>query len=151
MKIQKIIESQNSLLSMIHEKLPEIKHCEKLLKKHLPEKLDPHYWVSNFHEGIITITVANAETATFLRYQKAELIQKLRAEEKMTSLRNIEFLSAPAHMRKTFSEASSSITKRTVSKDTCNTVDLTAEYCNEPILKAALERLGKTLRKLSTE
>src|SRR5690348_10345866 len=97
--IKKIGECRNDFLSTLYGKLSELKTCEKLVKKYLPEKIVQHCKIVDVHNDTIVITAANTGILSLLRYEKSSLLQKLRTEEKMYALRSIELKLAAPHFR----------------------------------------------------
>ncbi len=142
--IKKLGECRNDFLSSLYGKLSEHKTCEKLIKKHLPEKLGLHCKVTDIRNNSIFITVANTSMLSLLRYEKPNLLMKLRTEEKMYALRAIELKLDAPHFRP--STPLTSNKSLIYSEKSCDSIRTTATNCTYSPLKSALERLEKTLK-----
>lgn len=145
--IKKLDECRNEFLSIIYGRLSELKTCEKLVLKHLPEKIAQHCEVSDTRNGVITITIANTGVFSLLRYEKSELLKKLRMEETMHALRSIELKLAAPHIRSLYNHSQNTPSKSVAfSQKSYENIQETAAHCTYTPLKEALERLAKTLR-----
>lgn len=143
--IKKLGDCRNDFLSTLYGKLSELKTCEKLIKKYLPEKIAQHCKITDVNNNAITLTAANTGILSLLRYEKSALLQKLRTEEKMYALRAIELKLAAPHFRAvpTISTASKPLI---YSQKSCENIHSTASHCTYSPLKDALERLEQTLK-----
>lgn len=144
--IKKLGECRNDFLSSLYGKLSEYKTCEKLIKKHLPEKLAAHCKITDIRNNTIFITAPNTGTLSLLRYEKLNLLKKLRTEEKMYALRAIE-LKLDAPQFRTTEPFQTKNPSLIYSKKSCESIQDTAHNCTYSPLKKALERLEKTLAK----
>jgi hypothetical protein len=141
--IKKLGECRNDFLSSLYGKLSEYKTCEKLIKKYLPEKLASHCKITDIRNNTIFITASNPGTLSLLRYEKLDLLKKLRTEEKMYALRAIELkLDAPQFRSVSPLPSSKSLV---YSQKSCESIHETASNCTYSPLKNALKRLEKTL------
>ncbi len=142
--IKKLGECRNDFLSTLYGKLSEIKTCEKLVKKYLPEKIATHCRITDINNNTITITTTNTGILSLLRYEKSSLLNKLRTEEKMYALKTIELKMAQPHFRPIIQ---STKTKPLIfSEKSTEYIHSAANHCSYSPLKKALERLEKTLK-----
>lgn len=142
--IKKWGECRNDFLSSLYGKLSENKTCEKLVKKYLPEKLASHCKITDIKNNTIFITAPNTGILSLLRYEKLNLLQKLRTEEKMYALRAIELKLDAPQLR---SVPPLPLNKELIySQKSCESIRETANSCGYSPLKKALKRLEKTLK-----
>jgi hypothetical protein len=142
--IKKLGECRNDFLSSFYGKLSEFKTCEKLIKKHLPEKLLSHCKITDIRNNTIFITVPNTGILSLFRYEKLNLLNKLRTEEKMYALRSIELKLDAPQLR---SSPPLPFNKPLIySKHSCDSIHEAANNCTHSPLKHSLERLAETLK-----
>lgn len=134
---------------MLYEKLAELKICEENIKKYLPEKLVPHCKISSISRGILTITAVNTGILSLLRYEKSALLKKLRTDEKMYDLKNIDLKLADPSFRAYHIPNPLPIKSIQFSQKSCESVQAAAADCTYEPLKKALEQLEKTLQEKS--
>lgn len=141
--IKKLGDCRNDLLSSFYGKLSEFKTCEKLIKKYLPEKLASQFKITDIRNNTIFLTASSSSVLSLLRYEKLNLLKKLRTEEKMYALRAIELKLDTPQLR--FSPTLPSNKPLIYSQKSCESIQLTANNCAYSPLKKALERLERTL------
>ena len=141
--IKPLKECRNDFLSTLYGKLSEFKTCEKLIKKHLPEKLAQHFKITDIKNNTITLSVKNPTLLSLLRYEKLNLLQKLRTDEKMYALRSIELKLEAPHLRPKTSPTIQHPPH--FSHKSIDSIDSAAKHCTSSKLRKALERLAETL------
>lgn len=146
--IKKAGDCRNNTLSLIYGQFAELRACEKQVKKHLTEKMAQHCKVTDTRNQTITLTADNPGILSLLRYQKSELLQKLRTEEKMYALRSINLLLAAPHFRTSHAHRQMLVksTIPTLSAKSYESIHTMASECQHDPLKTALEKLEETLR-----
>lgn len=141
---KKLGECRNDMLSLFYGKLSELKTCEKLVKKHLPERIAQHCSITDTRNGSIIITANNSSILSLLRYEKSELLQKLRTKEKMYALRSIDIKLAISEQLPPQRKLSNKTTS--LSSKSYESIHATATQCTYSPLKRALEKLEQTLK-----
>lgn len=141
--VKKFNECRTGILATVYEQLSILKNCEALIKKHLPPRIAAQCHVNSVHNNIMTIMANNSGTLSLLRYEKPELLRKLRTEENMYGLKSIELKLTEAHLR----AATASPIPNTLhcTEKSSHAIHQAAEQCTYSPLKSALERLEKTI------
>lgn len=143
--LKKLSDCRNDMLSLFYSKLSELKTCETLVKKYLSEKVAKQCTVTDIQQDCITIMATNSSILSLLRYEKPELLRKLRTEEKMHALKTIDlkltaatpYFSEPTHRQPN---------TIALSEKSFESIRTTANSCQHKPLKEALQQLEKTLR-----
>ena len=99
--MRKMINNNDSFISNVLQKTEQLKLLNEMLQRQIDVDIREFCQAANFHQGILVIIVPNGSVATRLRFSTPDLINRLRKEEKLYNLGNIEIkISQPPSSRK---------------------------------------------------
>ena len=128
----------NSTLKALLEKSRQIERLQALLESRLEPAARPHCHVAALDSGTLRLVVSSSHWATRLRYQQKRLIRQLQAFNEFATLTKIHCRVQPPLVKK-------APPVRTMPRSQVASASLreTADYVEDPDLKAALQRLAR--------
>lgn len=88
--MKKILNTNNHSLNWLIQKARKLREFDQQLKAVLDQKLLDHCKVANYQDGCLVICADNPSSATLLRFQVPELIEKLRHQPGLGQLSSIK-------------------------------------------------------------
>lgn len=123
-----------------------LSRLQELLDAQLQPAARPFCRVASWREGSLLLVVTDGHWATRLRYQQNRLLRQLAAHEEFTGLVRILFKVQPV------TQPARPVNTNQLTAAASATLQEAADgICNNPQLKAALERLASRSRKPSEE
>ena len=89
--MKKLFNTKHYSLAWIIKKSNEIRKLDQQVKEVLDQRLVSHCKVANFENGCLVICIDNPSSATLLRFQLPELMQKLRQRPELEQLLVIKY------------------------------------------------------------
>jgi len=88
--MRRMINSKDSFISKVLQKTAQLTQLNAMLQRHVDADIREFCQAANFQQGMLVILVPNGSVATRLRFSTPDLINRLRKEEKLYNLGNIE-------------------------------------------------------------
>lgn len=87
--IKDLLNQDETTLGTLVARVQDIHLLNNTIKQILKDDF-PHYHISSFDKGILTIIVYNGPDATLLRYQSSQIISKLRSYPQWAGLASVK-------------------------------------------------------------
>lgn len=125
-------------LRLLLNQAERLEHLQRLVEGQLQPAAREHCHVASWRDGTLLLVVTDGHWATRLRYQQKRLMRELQAMEAFANLRRILYKVQPP-----LTPAKRGGKSTELSSIAAASIRDTAEHINDPVLRAALERLAR--------
>lgn len=143
------LDSDNSVLNDISEKLMRLQHINALLKDLLPPELADHCQATELDKGCLTLTATDNSFGMLLRYQTQNILSGLRKNPVFAGLTSIKTKVRPVEAlpAETKKERAPKLNPMTLSLESSQSLLEYAKNIDDKDIREALEKLAQNYQK----